>query len=71
LNTPNPLTGYGHGTLLEEGCVSVTTTNSKEGSRGRCGSVESSSDEEEDREEEDMKDHKNLRMQWTWTELKR
>jgi hypothetical protein len=69
-NTPNPLTGYGHGNLLEEGCISVTKTTPEKQIIGRCGSVGSSSDEDEEREEE-LKDHENLRMQWTWTQLKR
>jgi hypothetical protein len=69
-NAPNPLTGYGHGNLLEEGCISVTKATQEEGSRGRCGSVGSSSDEDE-ASEGDLKDHESLRMQWAWTELKR
>jgi hypothetical protein len=60
----NPLTGYGHGNLLEEGCVSIMKTSLKKENRRRSESVGSS-------DEEDVQEHENLKLQWTWTELKR
>jgi hypothetical protein len=75
-NTQDPLTGYHHGNLLEEGCIQVTKTIGKDVMR-RCESVGSSDDDEQDDKsshmmgEEGVEDHANLRMQWTWTELKR
>jgi hypothetical protein len=76
-DTQDPLTGYQHGNLLEEGCIQVTRTTMGKESRRRCESVESSDDDEGDdksdrtMEEEETEDHANLHMQWTWTELKR
>ncbi|KAH3915412.1 hypothetical protein HBI56_166100 [Parastagonospora nodorum] len=67
-NTSHPLTGYGHGNLLEEGCVSITRTSLEKESRRSCSSAGSSDDEVE---EEEVRDHQNLRKQWTWTELKK
>jgi hypothetical protein len=70
----NPLTGYVHASLLEEGCIELTQTVLKTNEGGKNG-VEvvimeggGSSDEEE---EDDAKDHENLHLKWTWTELKR
>lgn len=72
----DPLTGYQHGRLLEEGCIQVTkTTLEKENWRRSVGS---SDDDGEVENEEDRrprsgngKEHENLRLQWRWTEVKR
>jgi len=64
-NAPNPLNGYQQGNLLEEGRVQVTKTVLEK--EERCESV-GSSDEEDDGE---TGEHPNLRMQWTWTDVKR
>jgi hypothetical protein len=70
-NTQNPLTGYLHGNLLEEGCIELTKTvlekEDKRGFEGLCESAAGSSDEEE----EDTEYHENLHLKWTWTEIKR
>jgi hypothetical protein len=72
LNTQNPLTGYLHGSLLEEGCIELTKTvlgkEDKHGFEVLCESAAGSSDEEE---EEDTEHHENLHLKWTWTEVKR
>jgi hypothetical protein len=81
-NTQNPLTGYLHGDLLEEGCIELTkTVLEKEDKRrfeGLCESASGagSSDEEEEEEggrvvREDPGYHENLHLKWTWTEVKR
>lgn len=74
MNAPNPLTGYQHGGLLEEGRVQVTrTVLGKDGGLStRCEGV-GSGDEDEDEliDEDDTGEHPNLRMQWTWTDVKR
>jgi hypothetical protein len=64
LGQPNPLTVYQHGRLLEEGCIQVTKTAVEKEGRERCGSVGSSDEDEEG-------EHPNLRLQWTWSEVKR
>jgi hypothetical protein len=76
--TPNPLTGYRQGRLLEEGCIQVTKTILERESAGDMQglkqeeSVGSSSDEEDvDNGRGRVKDHPNLRLQWTWSEMKR
>jgi len=66
-NAPNPLNGYQQGNLLEEGRVQVTKTVLEK--EERCESVGSSDDEEDG--EENLGEHPNLRMQWTWTDVKR
>jgi hypothetical protein len=67
--TSNPFTGYVHANLLEEGCIELTkTVLEKEGVEVMVSESGVSSDEEE---EDDAKDHKNLHLKWTWTELKR
>jgi hypothetical protein len=72
-NTTNPLTVYGHGNLLEEGCISITKTSLEKESRRRCDSVGSSDEEDEksERGEEGVEEHPNLRLQWNWSEMKR
>jgi hypothetical protein len=68
----NPLTGYQHGGLLEEGCIVVTkAVLRREDPTGRKGLERYSrpgGTEEEAREEEYGKNHPNLGLQWEWTE---
>jgi hypothetical protein len=72
INAPNPLTGYHHGGLLEEGRVQVTkTVLQKDGRSKRCESVGSSDEDDELIDEDDNREHPNLRAQWTWTDVKR
>ncbi|KAH8728967.1 hypothetical protein GQ44DRAFT_768834 [Phaeosphaeriaceae sp. PMI808] len=77
-NTPNPWTNYQHGKLLEEGCIHVTKVEREADSTDnrqryeQCESVKSSDDEEDSVSmEENVDDHPKLKMQWTWTELKK
>jgi hypothetical protein len=67
---PNPLTVYQHGKLLEEGCIQVTKTALEKEQREKCESLGSSSDEDEGEARDDEQEHPNLRMQWTWSEIK-
>lgn len=73
-NSHDPLTGYQHGRLLEEGCIQVTkTTLEKEDWRRSVGSSDDDGEveNEEDGGRESGKEHENMHLQWTWTELKR
>jgi hypothetical protein len=78
LNTANPLTGYVHAELLEEGCIELTKTvvekeDEKRGLEVLCESeLGSSSDEDEEVGvgEDNGEDHANLHLKWTWTEVK-
>lgn len=57
---------------MEEGCIQVTkTTLEKENWRRSVGSSDDGEVENEDGRGESGKDHENLHLQWTWTELKR
>jgi hypothetical protein len=68
---PNPLTVYQHGRLLEEGCIQVTKTVLEKEEKERCESLVGSSDEDEGNMRDEEEEHPNLRMQWTWSEVKR
>jgi hypothetical protein len=70
-NTANPLTGYVHGNLLEEGCIELTKTVSEKekGIEVIVREIAESGDDEE--EDEEGRDHENLHLKWTYTELKK
>lgn len=81
-HAPNPLTSYAHARWLEEGClyVSKTTLEERDACRKAAQNVQwrfSTSEAELEGESggKDMsfddKDHPNLRLQWTWSELQR
>ncbi|KAF2035203.1 hypothetical protein EK21DRAFT_84823 [Setomelanomma holmii] len=68
-NAQDPLTGYQHGGLLEEGCIDITkTVLEKENKSRRCDSSRSSDEEEEEADDGHGRDHPNLKLQWEWTE---
>jgi hypothetical protein len=71
-NTANPLTGYVHGNLLEEGCIELTkmVLEKEKGIELIMREIAESGDDEEE-DEEEGKDHENLHLKWTWTELKK
>jgi hypothetical protein len=72
LNTTNPLTGYVHGNLLEEGCIELTkTVLEKGGEKQGVEVLATESGASSDEEEEEVRDHENLHLKWTWTEVKR
>jgi hypothetical protein len=70
-NTANPLTGYVHGNLLEEGCIELTkTVLEREGGKQGVEMLVTDSGASSDEEEEEVRDHENLHLKWTWTEVK-
>jgi hypothetical protein len=73
-STSNPLTGYVHANLLEEGYIELTKTvleNAEDGKNGVEMVVMEGGGSSDEEEEDDAKDHENLQLKWTWTELKR
>jgi hypothetical protein len=71
-NTANPLPGYVHGNLLEEGCMELTkmVLEKEKGIELIVREIAESGDDEEE-DEEEGKDHENLHLKWTWTELEK
>jgi hypothetical protein len=69
-NTANPLTGYVHGNLLEEGCIELTkTVLENEGGKQGVEMLVTESGASSDEEEEEVRNHENLHLKWTWTEV--
>jgi hypothetical protein len=70
-NTANPLTGYVHGNLLEEGCIELMKTVSEKEKEIGVVVREIAESGDDDEEDEEGRDHENLHLKWTWTELKK
>lgn len=71
---PCPLTSHLHGGLLEEGCIHISKTRlEKEGveERKKCEELGGDEDASDAESVEEDAEHSGLRMQWSWTELKK